>query len=170
MKHKYLKIGIAFGLMIFAFVSVVQLILFHHYELTYFIEDVEGGIAGGTLLSVLLMSYSKRSKSIIDQEIKIKLQDDELLVRWDVANYMLNEKRCNGKLVLTHKRILFKSLACKDEDRILEMPIKDISKVEVEKSLGILLNLLSVEASEKGKQFMLDDPKAWKTDILKLMN
>lgn len=170
MKHKYLRIGIVFGVMIFAFISLVQIALFHHYEMAYFWEDIEGGLAGGTLLSILLMSYSRRSKTIIDKEVKIKLHEDESLLRWDVANFIRENKSCNGKLVLTPKRIIFKSIEMKEDDKQLEVYIKDITKVEVTKSLGILLNLLEVEATTEAKQFMIDNPKAWKNDMLKLMN
>src|SRR5690606_6756058 len=97
-----------------------------------------------------------------EQGPKIELDNDELMVLQSFGTHLKGIEAVGGKLVLTDKRLVFKSHRLNIQPHELSIPLTDIESVFSYKKLGLLNNGLAVTTSNGVvEKFTVDEPSAW---------
>jgi hypothetical protein len=128
--------------------------------------DFNTGDLGGVLLAsvffgimfTLAMQFFVRYQM---KRIVIELEPDEKLVKEGGANRILNLEGVGGKLVLTNKRLVFKSHKLNVQVHQLSLPLSEIETVEAGKT-GFLNNVLMIYQNDgASNKFIVFEPAEW---------
>lgn len=109
-----------------------------------------------------LASRFIKTKSPHEQSPKIELDNGESLTLLSFGTHLKGIEAVGGKLVLTDKRLVFKSHRLNIQPHELSIPLTDIESVFSYKKLGLLNNGLAVTTSNGlVEKFTVDEPLAW---------
>lgn len=116
-------------------------------------------------LSYLASRFIK-TKSPHEQGPKIELDNGESLTLLSFGTHLKGIEAVGGKLVLTNKRILFKSHKINIQPHELSIPLTDIVSASGYKKLGLLNNGLAITTSNGlVEKFTVDEPSAWVQEL-----
>jgi hypothetical protein len=100
------------------------------------------------------------------KRIIIERDPDEKLVKEGGANHIVNLERVGGKLVLTDKRLVFKSHKVNIQVHQQSFLLSEINTVEAAKTGGVLKNVLLVHLNDSvTHKFIVFEPEEWVREI-----
>ena len=137
------------------------------YDLTKVIATIIGGVIGGFCFALLMKYKANR----LYKKTIIEITNGEKLIKEGGANHFKGREAVGGKLVLTDRRLIFKSHRLNIQNHQLHFPINKIVQVQTNKILNIFNTglLLQMENNEIHK-FVVDEPSAWVTSITEQRN
>lgn len=117
-----------------------------------------GGLVAGLLFGVL-MQYSAKK---LYTKINIDIPDYECVIKEGGANHFKGKEGVGGKLVLTDKRLIFKSHKFNIQNHQEDFELNQITDLHTFKSLkffekGLLIDL----AGGVSHKFIVDEPNDW---------
>ncbi len=155
--------GLPFGLAMGVFNSAINWELNPRAILT--------GIIGGLVAGVAFAIAMKYMANNLFKSISIELTEDEKLIKEGGANHIKGKEGVGGKLVLTDKRLIFKSHNLNIQNHEQAFHFNDIQSLRDAKSLFVLKNKLVLELLNKElHKFIVDEPELWVKEIELMRN
>ncbi|HOX81785.1 MAG TPA: GRAM domain-containing protein [Chryseolinea sp.] len=140
-----------------------------HWELNS--RTIFTGIIGGLVMGVAFAITMKYLAKNLFKSISFELAEDEKLIKEGGANHIMGREGVGGKLVLTDKRLVFKSHKLNIQNHEQVFHFNDIQSLGEAKSLFILKNKLVLELLSKDlHKFIVDEPGVWVKEIELLRN
>lgn len=111
------------------------------------------GVFMGILFPVITLILTNRilKKTIINPD------EDEQLVYEGGSTLKSNSFSAGGKLVLTTKRLAFKPHKLNSKKTFVEIPLKEITKVDKQDTLGFIHNVFSVQKANEEYKFLVSE-------------
>ena len=136
---------------------------------------VEGGVTWGTIVSTLvgglvagflfawIMGYT--GKKLI-KTIVIETLADETIIKEGGANHFKGKEGVGGKLVLTDKRLIFKSHKFNIQNHQENFDLGNVKTLWATRTLRIFENGLTVQLTTDCRhKFVVDEPADWVEEI-----
>ncbi len=131
--------------------------------LNLIVSTLFGGLIAG-LLFALIMQYT--AKRLLKKTI-VETADNESIVKEGGANHFIGLEGVGGKLVLTDKRLIFKSHKFNIQNHQNNFDLAQIAKLHATKTLRILENVLTLELANNDRhKFIVDEPSDWIEKII----
>jgi hypothetical protein len=121
------------------------------------------GGGAGLLFGVLLATFAEAQRRRM--EIPGKELDGEKIIKQGPANHWLGAEARGGWLVLTERRLVFRSHGKNIQNAGAELRLADITAVEPSNTLGIVPNGLRVRHGDAVEKFVLTERSDWRTAI-----
>jgi hypothetical protein len=119
-------------------------------------------VSVSSLLFGIVFSYFARYFATRQlKKVAIELDTDEKEIKVAGANHMVGMEAVGGKLLLTNKRLVFKSHFLNIQTHQLDVAFPRIQLMTVGKTLGLLENVLSVTIDNQNHRFIVEDPRTW---------
>ena len=148
----------AFGLPWTIIMIVYSSIVNGALSTAFVVANLVAGTIGGLLFAIAMQLAAKR----LSNSINIETTSDEKIIKEAGANHFKGKEGVGGKLVLTNKRLIFKSHKLNIQNHQESFDLGQIVNVESTKTLRLLNNGLTLELRGSNKQkFIVDEPKAW---------
>lgn len=96
---------------------------------------------------------------------KIEIIDGEKVIFYGPANHFVGKESVGGYLYLTKKSIMFKSHNFNLNVHEKIIPIYEISKIEVIRTLGLVPNGIDITAKNNVERFVVFNRKVWIENI-----
>jgi hypothetical protein len=127
---------------------------------------IRGLVLGLIIILGIQYSSKKALKKIVVET------GDENIIKESLATHISGRKQVGGKLVLTNKRLIFKSHKFNNiETRQGEFDLQQIERLQVTKTLNILENGLAMQLiNNETHQFAVQDANNWIEMIIKSKN
>jgi hypothetical protein len=155
-----LTFGLPWAVLMIIFKSIEE----GELTLLIIVSNLIGGLFAGLLFAWIMPRAGKR----LFKTIVIDTADDEVIIKEGAANHFKGIEGVGGKLVLTDKRLIFKSHKLNIQNHQENFALEEIQKLIATKTLGVLKNGLTVElTSNNGHRFIVDEPTDW---IEKIVN
>jgi|GEM_PF-510847 len=123
-----------------------------------------GGVIAGGLFGVgitLFAEYQRRR-----MECRGGVFEGEAIVFQGPANHFRNREGRGGWLVLTKRRLAFRSHGSNFQNEPVDLAIEDVSGVSPERTLGLVPNGLRVDLHDgKREKFVVTDRRRWIDDL-----
>lgn len=127
-------------------------------SLNVIVSTLIGGLVAG-LLFALAMQYT--AKKLLTK-ITVDTEENECIIREGSANHFIGMEGVGGKLVLTNKRLIFKSHKLNVQNHQDNFELEKIERLQTNKILGFIANGLIVElANQERHKFVVDAPQDW---------
>lgn len=167
MKTKNWKIALRAGLPYAVFMIITGAILDDGFTSIRMISSILGGIFVGFGFAFSIKFYGKW----LYKKVIVEMQGGEKLIKESGANHFQGKEGVGGKLVLTDKRLVFKSHKFNIQNHESNFDIQQIEKVQTTKTLGILTNGLTIGLINKIEhRFVVDDTHDWVKEIINQKN
>lgn len=128
------------------------------------VSTVIGGLFAGSVFAVAMQYSAKR----LLKSIRIETTDNETILKEGGANHFKGKEGVGGKLVLTDRRLIFKSHKFNIQNHQESFDLAQVQKIQVTKTFGILENGLALElVNKETHKFIVDDPADWMEKISK---
>jgi hypothetical protein len=112
------------------------------------------------LCSTQLKNYSKK--------IIVETADNESIIKEGGANHFKGKEGVGGKLVLTDRRLIFKSHKFNIQNHQDNFDLRQVEKLQATKTLKFLENGLTLELMNNDRhKFIVDEPTDWIEKIMK---
>lgn len=148
----------------YALISIIYLALSGNFSAGTVTESVIGAIVFG-LLFTLAMTFIVRK---LDKTIQVGVGPDETVIKEGGANHFKKGEGVGGKLVLTDRRLIFKSHKYNIQNHEVSFDLGQLSEVRASEMLKFLHNGLTVKLINRGEEkFIVDEPQEWITSITK---
>lgn len=160
MKSETLKIPLIFGFASFA-LALAVIILFYGINEKIFPVFLVLSVAIGIVNfgSVLIM---KRLAVRLYKSVVIDLQSDEEIIYEAGANHSRGMFPSGGRLVLTNKRLIFKTHKNNSEIYELSLQLSSLKMVSVTKRMKLMRRGLKLESTDnKTIEFTVENPDMW---------
>lgn len=147
--------------------SIITVIsgIFVSHELN-FVMILIGGMSGaffGTIFGMVFLSLVKKTGKKWYDKIGVSLDEDEKAVMIGPGNHFIGKEAVGGKLVLTNRRLIFKSHKMNFNNHGIAFPLSDIKELSENRK-----KILNVQFNLNGKhKFTVDSAKEWITAIQK---
>lgn len=138
---------------------VVQAVVFGSFSAQVVIAAIITGLLFGFSTVILKPYFRKFGQTQLVDKIKIDIAENERVILEGGANHLVKSEAVGGKLLLTDKRIIFKSHKFNiqnHEQSFLLNDLRDVKKEEKYK-LGFRLELRNNEIHK----FNVDAPQEW---------
>jgi len=123
-------------------------------------------ITGGFVAGIAFAFGIRYMASRLFKKISIQLTESEEVLKEGGATHLKGKEGVGGKLVLTDKRLIFKSHNLNIQKHEQEFHFNDIKSLAQAKSLFILNNRLVLELLNKElHKFIVDEPELWVKEI-----
>ena len=121
-----------------------------------------GSLLFGTMFTIFILFFTRWQM----KKITIDVEPGETFVREAGANRILNVEGVGGKLVLTDRRLIFKSHKVNIQVHQFSVPLNDIQSAEAGKTVGFLKNVLMVYLKDGSRnKFIVFEPDEWVSAI-----
>lgn len=132
-------------------------------SLNVIVSTLIGGLVAELLFALVMQYTAKRLLA----KITVDTGENEWIIREGSANHFKGMEGVGGKLVLTNRRLIFKSHKLNLQNHQNNFELVQIENLQTNKTLGFLENGLTLElnGSEKHK-FIIDAPQEWVTMIM----
>lgn len=149
-----LTFGVPWIILMIVFNSIIK----GGFTLNIFVSTIIGGLVAGLLFALTMQYAAKR----LVKNIVVEITEDEQILKEGSANHLKGKEGVGGKLVLTNKRLIFKSHQLNIQNHRQTIDLEQIAGVQATKSLKILENGLLLDlASNVRHKFIVDEPKDW---------
>jgi hypothetical protein len=129
-------------------------------------DDLIGVVVGSLLFGLLFTLAINFFVKWQMKRIVVELNPDEKLIKEGGANHILNLEGVGGKLVLTDKRLVFKSHKVNIQVHQQSFLLSEINTVEAAKTAGLLKNILFVHLNDSvTHKFVVFEPEEWVREI-----
>lgn len=123
-----------------------------------------GGLIAGLLFATIMQYTAKK----IFKKVIIETADSENIIKEGGANHFKGKEGVGGKLVLTDKRLIFKSHKFNIQNHQDNFDLRQVEKLQATKTLKFLENGLTLELVNNDRhKFIVDDPTDWIEQIMK---
>ncbi len=117
-----------------------------------------GGLVFGLLFALTMQFMAKR----LFNKILVETADDESIIKEGGANHFKGKEGVGGKLVLTDKRLIFKSHKFNIQNHQDTFDLEQIEKLQATTTLKFLKNGLILELKNNDShKFIVDEPSDW---------
>lgn len=161
-----LTFGVPWIILMVVFNSIIK----GEFTLGILVSTTIGGLVAG-LLFALTMQYA--AKGLV-KKVVMNVADDEQIIKEGSANHFKGREGVGGKLVLTNRRLIFKSHQFNMQNHQQTFNLDQIEGVRTTKTLKILENGLTLDlVNNVSHKFIVDEPTDWVDKISnqrKLMN
>jgi hypothetical protein len=115
-------------------------------------------VIGGVLFALFMQYAAKR----LYNKTQVETTSNEIILKKAGANHFKGKEGVGGKLVLTNKRLIFKSHKFNVQNHQEYFDLAEIVSAQRTKNMKILNNglLLALNNKEKHK-FVVDEPSEW---------
>jgi len=128
------------------------------------VSTVIGGVVAGLLFAWIMQYAAKR----LFKKIIVETADNENIIKEGGANHFKGKEGVGGKLVLTDKRLIFKSHKFNIQNHQDNFDLGQVEKLQATMTFKFLENGLTLELTNNDKhKFIVDEPTDW---IEKIMN
>lgn len=156
LRDPYVVTGIIFGITFLAHRIIIHLI---RGDLSGRIVAIEIAVS---LLSGFLFGFAfYRMARWLEKKINIELEPDEMIEFQSGANHFKGREAVGGKLVLTNKRLIFKSHPYNRQNHETTWNARDIESMSIFKNMKFLENGLILNFPDAAEKFVVHDPKRW---------
>jgi hypothetical protein len=163
MTKKFWITAVMFGLPWTIFMIVYNSIIMSGPTTRIIVTTIIGGLVAG-LLFALIMQYAAK---MLFKKIIVETADNENIIKEGGANHFKGKEGVGGKLVLTDKRLIFKSHKFNIQNHQENFDLGQITKLQTTKTFGILENGLTLELNTNDRhKFIVDEPTDWIEKIL----
>lgn len=153
-----------FGLPWTIIMIIFNLIIKEEPALRIIVSTVIGGLVAGLLFAWIMQYTAKR----LFKKIIVETEDNETIIKEGGANHFKGKEGVEGKLVLTDKRLIFKSHKFNIQNHQNTFELGQIEKLRATKTLKFLENGLALELTSNDRhKFIVDEPTDW---IKKIIN
>jgi hypothetical protein len=122
-----------------------------------------GGLVAGVLFAWSMKSASKR----LFKKIIVDTGENENIIKEGGANHFKGLEAVGGKLVLTDKRLIFKSHGFNIQEHQESFDLQQLEKLYVTKTVKFLESGLTLELKNNDRhRFIVEDPKQWVEEIM----
>lgn len=157
MTKKTLLTALAFGLP-WAVIMIIYFSVTKGFSIELVLLILIVGLLIGLIFAGALQFMTKR----LLKKITVKIFDNEQIIREGGANHFKGMEGVGGKLVLTNKRLIFKSHKLNVQNHQDNFELEKIERLQTNKTLGFIANGLIVElANQEKHKFVVDAPQAW---------
>lgn len=125
------------------------------------VSTVIGGAIAGFLFSLSMEYFANR----MIKGIQIETDANEEVVMEAGANHFKGKEGVGGKLVLTNKRLIFKSHKYNIQNHQESYDLASIRNASATKTLGFLKNGLLLQVVDQPHRFVVDNPTDWINSI-----
>jgi hypothetical protein len=123
-----------------------------------------GGLIAGILFALTMQYVAGR----LYKKNTVELADDERVMKEGPANHFKRKEGVGGKLVLTNRRLIFKSHKINIQVHQHHFDLGQIERVKTTRTLRFLENGLTVElTNNESHKFIVDAPNDWADVIIK---
>lgn len=156
LKDPYVITGITFGIAFLAHRIILHLI---RGDLSGRIAAIEFAVS---LLSGFLFGFAfYRMARWLEKKINIELEPDEVIEFESGANHFKGREGVGGKLVLTNKRLIFKSHPYNRQNHETNWNARDIVSMSTFRNMKFLENGLLINFPVGTEKFVVNDPNQW---------
>lgn len=164
MTKKFWITALGFGLPWTIFTIIYYSIIKGGPALNIIVSTIVGGIVAGLLFAWVMQYTAKR----LFKKIIVEKADNENIIKEGGANHFKGKEGVGGKLVLTDKRMIFKSHKFNIQNHQDNFDLDQVEKIQATKTFKFLENGLTLELTNKDRhKFIVDEPTDW---IEKIMN
>ena len=158
MTRKYWITALTFGLPWSISMIIYNLMTEDGPALIIVLSTVIGGLIAGLLFASIMHYAAKR----LIKTIIIDTADNENIIKEGPANHFKGKEGVGGKLVLTEKRLIFKSHKLNIQNHQDNFDLEQVEKLEAAKTFRLLENRIHLMLSNKEMhKFIVDEPKDW---------
>jgi hypothetical protein len=162
MNGKMWKLAIAFGLPCIIVMIVVHSII----EKGFTAQIAVSAIIGGTITGLMFAASMQYTARRLYKAIVIETNPDEERIKEGGANHFMGKEGVGGKLLLTDKRLIFKSHKFNIQNHQQVYDLRDIRLAQASMTVKIFRNGLNVELRDGVvHKFVVDQPNEWVVSI-----
>jgi hypothetical protein len=155
--------ALTFGIPWTVFMTIYNWIINGEFTLKMAFATLVGGFVAGLLFALSMQYMAKR----LFNKIKVETDENENVIKEGGANHFKGKEGVGGKLVLTNKRLIFKSHKYNIQNHQDTFELGQIERLHVTKTFKILENGLTLELSNSLKhRFIVDKPQDWVETIM----
>lgn len=137
------------------------------FTLGILVSNLIGGLVAGVLYALIMHYAAKR----LVNKVVVETAAGEQVIKEGGANHFKGREGVGGKLVLTNRRLIFKSHQLNMQNHQQTFDLDQVEGVRTTKSLKILENGLTLELADKvSHKFIVDEPGDWVDEIGKQKN
>ncbi|WP_209332698.1 GRAM domain-containing protein [Lunatimonas salinarum] len=163
MTKRFWTIALTFGLPWTIIMIVINLIIKDGPILGIVVSTLMGGIVAGLLFAWMMQYTAKR----LFKRITIETADNEEIIKEGGANHFKGKEGVGGKLLLTDKRLIFKSHKFNIQNHQDNFDLGQVEKLQVTKTCKFLENGLTLELKNGDRhKFIVDEPADWMEKIM----
>jgi|GEM_PF-3819829 len=121
----------------------------------------------GLFMGILFPVLTKIATDRVLKKTIIELNNDEQLIFEGASTLKSKSLSAGGKLILTTKRLAFKPHKLNSKKTFVEIPLKEITKVEQHNTLGFIYNSLIIQKADEELKFYVSENErdVWTTKI-----
>jgi hypothetical protein len=150
--------AVTFGLPWTIFMIIYNAIIKDGLTINIILSTLIGGIVAGLLFAVAMQYLAKR----LLEKIVIDTDENESVIKTGGANHFKGKEAVGGKLILTNKRLIFKSHKYNIQNHQDNFDLKQIDTLRTTKTLKFLENGLTLELLNNTRhKFIVDEPQDW---------
>ena len=164
MKKKFWIAALTFGLPWAILMIIFNSIASGAFTITTIVSTLFGGLVAGFLFASVLAYTAKK----LFRRIIVETAENEIIIKEGAANHFKGKEGVGGKLVLTDKRLIFKSHKFNIQNHQENFDLGNVQTLRATRTLGILEKGLTLELTTNDKhKFIVDEPADW---VEKIMN
>lgn len=158
MTRKFWITALAFGLPWTIFMIIYNSIFRGGPTLSIIVSTLIGGLITGLLFAWIMQYIPKR----LFKKIIIETAANENIIKEGGANHFKGKEGVGGKLVLTDRRLIFKSHKFNIQNHQEIFDLGQVEKLQATKTFGFWENGLTLELVNNDKhKFIVDEPSDW---------
>ncbi len=161
MQNYNIKMGTSIGAGIIVLIILFQVIIGSTIDSIVLFYSVLSGLIVGVIAALSLRLISLNEEKIISA-ITLDLDEEESIIIEGAAKYHFESKVYKGKLFLTSRRLIFKTLEPKRSEAVFVGTLKSIKNIDLRRSLRLMGMSLEINADLAHNKFMVDYPSDWK--------
>jgi phosphate/sulfate permease len=161
MKRKTWLTAVLFAVPWTLFMIIYNALLMDGISTRLVVSTVIGGAIAGFLFSLSMEYFANR----MIKGIQIEVDTNEEVVMEAGANHFKGKEGVGGKLVLTNKRLIFKSHKYNIQNHQESYDLASIRNASATKTLGFLKNGLLLQVVDQPHRFVVDNPTDWINSI-----
>jgi len=147
----FLRVSIPFGVLMGAF-------QFFQFGL---LASIMGGIFSGSVFGLVMTLFMKMNQNHFEK-VENELTQGEKILYSAGANHSIHLESVGGWLMLTPTRLIFTSHEWNIHKHKLEIQLRNIGKINPQKSFNIFVNKLNVIENDGTKnKFVVNNSKEW---------
>lgn len=121
----------------------------------------------GIFMGILFPLITKIATDRVLKKTIIELNNDEQFILEGASTLKSKSLSAGGKLVLTTKRLAFKPHKLNSKKTFVEIPLKEITRVKQQDTLGFIHNILIIQKADEEFKFYVSENErdVWITKI-----
>ena len=161
MKKSSLTSALIFGSS-FALLSIIFSALTGELDLAEIISSVIGGVIFGLIFTPAMTFIARK----LHGKIHVAIDPGETVIKEGGANHFKKGEGVGGKLVLTDRRLIFKSHNYNIQNHQVSFDLSNLGEVNATRTAKIFQNGLTVKVDNNGvEKFIVDEPQEWISSI-----